>query len=162
MNILDVRCDDFQLFDVRLGPFVAELCGDMDRTILLYSSDQLCPQNEELMAKGLIRAGECQNFTQHSRVFIFIDAIRKKLAWKEGRIFGGNVTSAESVTHAAYLVLAHELRHVWQFTRFGHPTWDKNLPYVDQPHEVDARAFVDDASRLIYDFVHSKGSRRAA
>lgn len=140
VNELDVRLDPLGIFSKNLSGFVDELVGDLGRKIQIYA-----PSTPTFPEK---RRGLCTNYPGISRIVIAVGNIDLSCG-----PFGGTLTYANTLVHAAHLILAHELRHAWQFTRKGHPVWDDSLTYEQQPHEVDAFSFVNDASRYIHDFV---------
>lgn len=96
--------------------------------------------NTDVVTSNLV--GRCLSMYGHSMVQVSPDAIR--YAYPRMLSLGGNGTKARSVTHGYGLVLVHEIRHAQQYAESGHPRWANGLEYENQPHEIDARKFVDE------------------
>lgn len=148
-----------EVTDDVIEAFSQEMLGTTSHEVELVIVDGAVPSNRDsleggnhgvmeypptLRPPGPDERGQCTNLRQGSLVKIWVPNIRMHYYLYPGIQFGGNVTAAVDVPHAVLLVLAHELRHVQQYLTDGHPQWASELPYEDQPHEVDARRFVDE------------------
>jgi hypothetical protein len=86
-------------------------------------------------------AGLCMNLLNTTTIRIYADTLIYAISQRF--VVGGNYTRPRTIVEALALTLCHELRHMEQYVTNGHPHWNDRLPYLQQPHEVDARLFVD-------------------
>lgn len=88
--------------------------------------------------RGLMQASNLGRF----RITLYAGNIKAHM--DRGIALGGNITKANNLTLAVYLVLAHELRHAYQAVYFGRNSTLQAGRYKARAGEVDARRHVDE------------------